>query len=232
MNDIAFRLETIRQRIAVAAEKAGRLPSSIQLIAVSKTQPAASVREALDAGQEIFGESRVQEALAKVSLLPSRCRWHFIGHLQSNKIRKALHSFELFHGVDSLERVRNFQRIATEEGVFPRILLEVNLAGEATKFGFSPISLEQDIDEILACDRLQIDGLMTITPIVEKAEEARPYFAKLREFRDQLATRSGCPLSTLSMGMSGDFEQAIAEGATWIRVGSAIFGDRKSRQIK
>lgn len=227
MEEIADRLDGVWQRIIAAAKGAGRSVDSIELIAVTKTHPAEAVREALDAGQDVFGESRVQEALAKIPLLPSRCRWHFIGHLQKNKIRKALASFELFHGVDSLELARDIQRIASEEGLFPRLLLEVNIAGETTKFGFPPDRLEQEIEEVLALDRLQIEGLMGMAPIVEKPGGARPYFAKLRKFRDRLAERAGCPLNTLSMGMSGDFEDAIAEGSTLVRVGSAIFGDRR-----
>lgn len=226
MEDLSNRLEFIHSRLAAAAARAGRAASEVELIAVSKTHPAELVREAFAAGQPVFGENRVQELLAKAPLLPAALRWHLIGHLQKNKIRKVLPVVELIHGVDSLELAREIDRIAGELGLFPRALLEVNVSGEASKFGFPPEVLQSQLDEILALPRLQVEGLMTIAPLVEKPEQARPFFAALRQLRDRLAISSGAPLSTLSMGMSGDFEVAIEEGATLIRVGSAIFGSR------
>jgi pyridoxal phosphate enzyme (YggS family) len=198
----------------------------VELVAVSKTFPADFVREAWDAGQTLFGESRVQEAVAKIPDLPGALRWHFIGHLQKNKIRRALPLFELFHGIDSMETAQAMDRIAAEEGAFPRVLLEVNVAGEATKFGFRPEALEAGIDALLALPRLQIEGLMTIAPYDDEPEASRPHFRARRELRDRLASRTGLPFGTLSMGMSGDFEIAVEEGATLVRVGSAIFGAR------
>jgi len=228
--EISENLETIQTQIAEAARQSGRSSDAVTLIAVTKTHPPETILEACDAGQWVFGENRVQEALAKIPLLPGRCQWHLIGHLQKNKIRKALPAFALLHGIDSLELAQNVNRIAEELGLFPRILLEVNIAGEASKFGFSPEHIDKDLSALLSLDRLQIDGLMGMAPIVKNPEEARPYFARLREIRDRLAKESGCPLSTLSMGMSSDFQQAILEGATLVRVGSAIFGNRKTAE--
>lgn len=226
MSEIADRLASVQERLAAATTAAGRDPGSVALVAVSKTHPAESVREAHEAGQQIFGENRVQELLAKAPLLPARARWHLIGHLQKNKIRKVLPVTELIHGVDSLELARDIDRIAAELGFFPRILLEVNVSGEESKFGFKPDTLRTQLDDLLALPRVQVEGLMTIAPYVENPEEVRPVFRNLRTLRDELAERSGTPLSTLSMGMSGDFEVAIAEGATLVRVGTSIFGSR------
>jgi len=226
MSEIADRLASIQGRLAAAATAAGRDPGSVALVAVSKTHPVESVREAFEAGQTIFGENRVQELLAKAPLLPAKIRWHLIGHLQKNKIRKVLPLVELIHGVDSLDLARDIDRIAAELGLFPRILLEVNVSGEESKFGFDPGVLRTQVDELLGLPRVQVEGLMTIAPYVENPEEVRHVFRNLRTLRDELATRSGTPLSTLSMGMSGDFEVAIAEGATLVRVGTSIFGSR------
>ncbi|MDX2081850.1 MAG: YggS family pyridoxal phosphate-dependent enzyme [Terrimicrobiaceae bacterium] len=226
MSQIENRLAAVQDRIAAAAERASRDPASIRLVAVSKTHPAESVREAWDAGQRVFGESRVQEALPKIPLLPSALEWHFIGHLQTNKIRKALPHFTMFHGIDNSDLARQIDRIAAELGLFPKVLLEVNVSGEGSKFGFNPDFLRTEIDALLALPRVQVCGLMTMAPLVDEPEKARPFFAALRELRDDLQTRTGVPLPELSMGMSGDFEAGIAEGATLVRVGSAIFGDR------
>lgn len=232
MSDIPSRLEAIHRRIAAAAAKAGRNAAEIQLIAVSKTQPAESVREALEAGQTVFGENRVQELLSKAPLLPSSARWHLIGHLQKNKIRKILPVVDLIHGVDSLELAENIDRIAAELGLFPRILIEVNVSGENTKFGFKPDEARASLDRLLALPRVQLVGLMTIAPLAEKPEEARPVFQSLRALRDDLAAMADTPLPVLSMGMSGDFEVAIEEGATLVRVGTAIFGSRPKKDAE
>jgi len=227
INPLAERLEAIHSRIADACARAGRKADEVELVAVSKTHPAEAVREAYDAGQIVFGENRVQELVAKSPLLPSAVRWHLIGHLQKNKIRKVLPLCELIHGVDSLELAVEMDRIAAECGLFPKVLLEVNVSGEGTKFGFVPEVLASQLEQLLVLPRLQVEGLMTIAPFVEKAEEARPFFANLRALRDKLASVGGAPLPVLSMGMSGDFEVAIEEGATLVRVGSAIFGSRQ-----
>ncbi len=226
---LAENLEIVRASIAEAASKAGRAASEIELIAVSKTHPPESVHEALDAGLLLFGESRVQEARAKISLLPGRARWHFIGHLQKNKVRHALPLFELFHGIDSLELARDLNRIADEAGAFPKVLIEVNVAGESSKFGFTPERVRAQMEELLALDRVQIEGLMTIAPFAPEAEASRPHFAALRELRERLQAEFRVPLPRLSMGMSGDFTVAIEEGATLVRVGTAIFGKRSGK---
>lgn len=233
MNTLADRLAAVRTAIAEAATRAGRAAEDITLVAVSKTHPPESIVEALDAGQTIFGESRVQEARAKIPLLPGRARWHFIGHLQRNKLRHALAlGFELLHGIDSLDLARELNRIADEVGAFPKLLLEVNVAGESSKFGFSPAKLREQLEELLSLDRLQIEGLMTIAPLAPTAEASRPYFAQLRELRDRVQTEGRVPLPQLSMGMSGDYTIAIEEGATLVRVGTAIFGTRTGKAWK
>ena len=226
MEEIATNLERVRERIAAAAQKSGRSPEEIELVAVSKAHPAEKVQAAVEAGQLLFGESRVQEARAKIPLLPSRLRWHFIGHLQKNKIRHALPLFELFHGIDSLALAQEMQRIAEEEGMQPRILLEVNVAGEASKHGFTPETLRRDLEAILSLGRLTTEGLMAIPPLAPEAEASRRYFVTLRELRDELETGFNLRLPQLSMGMSGDYPVAIEEGATLVRVGTAIFGER------
>ena len=227
---ISEALATVRHAIDQAASAAGRDPAGIELVAVSKTHPPATLHEAADAGQMIFGESRLQEARAKVPLLPTRLRWHFIGHLQKNKIRAALPLFELFHSLDSLDLARQVHRIAGEDGQRPKVLLEVNVAGEASKFGFSPETLRAQLDDLLALDRLDIGGLMTVAPYAAEPENSRPYFRHLRELRDRLQDEAGVGLPQLSMGMSGDYLVAVAEGATLVRVGSAIFGQRSGKQ--
>lgn len=233
MSTLADRWEAVCTEIAAAAARAGRAADDIELVAVSKTQPPEVIAEALEAGQRIFGENRIQEARAKIPLLPARARWHFIGHLQRNKIRHALGlGFELLHGIDSLETARDLDRIAREVGAFPKLLLEVNVAGEASKFGFSPAKLRAQMEELLALDRLQIEGLMTIAPLAPKAEDSRPHFVALRDLRDAVQTEFRVPLPRLSMGMSGDYAVAIEEGATLIRVGTAIFGTRTGKAWK
>jgi PLP dependent protein len=227
--NIGKNLSEVRSRIANAARRAARSPESIHLIAVSKTHPTEVIMAAVDAGQLIFGENRIQEAQPKIAALPARLRWHLIGHLQSNKVRLALPCFELIHGVDSLELLADIDRVAGELGVFPRILLQVNVSGEASKFGFAPAKLLNSVEEIVGFDRLQIDGLMTIPPLAPAAEHSRKYFAALRELRDRLGQQYRFQLPELSMGMSNDFEVAIEEGATMVRVGTAIFGPRGSR---
>jgi pyridoxal phosphate enzyme (YggS family) len=226
MEETAAALARVREQIAAAAQKAGRSPDEIELVAVTKTHAAEKVEAAVEAGQTLFGESRVQEARVKIPLLPSRLRWHFIGHLQKNKIRHALPLFELFHGIDSRALAEEMQRIADETGMEPGVLLEVNMAGEASKHGFAPDGLRRDLEALLSLGRLTIKGLMTIPPLAPEAEASRRYFVALRELRDELETEFNVGLPQLSMGMSGDFPIAIEEGATLVRVGTAIFGQR------
>src|SRR6201993_4612562 len=226
MNSIAESLERVREQIAQAAARAGRVAEEIELVAITKTHPPEKVREAIEAGQTLFGESRVQDARAKIPELPSNIRWHFVGHLQKNKIRHALPLFELFHSVDSLALAQEMDRIAADEGMRPRILLEVNVAGEGSKFGFAPDKLGEQMEALLALQRLSILGLMTIPPLADEAEASRRYFVQLRELRDRVQTEFHVDLPQLSIGMTQDFPIAVEEGATLVRVGTAIFGER------
>lgn len=226
MSDIAGRLSEIKSRIAEAAVRSGRRAEDVELLAVSKTFPPEAVEAAAAAGQRLFGESRVQECLTKIPALSSRLSWHFIGHLQSNKIRKVLPLCESFHSVDSTALALDIERIAEEEGLRPEIYLQVNVAGDGRKFGFTAESVRREIGPLLALRRVQVAGLMTIPPLVADPELSRPHFAALRELRDLLAAETGTPLTGLSMGMSGDYPTAIEEGATIVRVGSLLFGDR------
>src|ERR1700730_2561345 len=227
MSDISENLARVSATIADLAARAGRPADSIQLVAISKTHDAGKVRAAHEAGQTLFGESRVQEARAKIPELPSNLRWHFVGHLQKNKIRHALPLFEMIHSVDSLALAQEVNRIAEEEGLHPRVLLELNVAGEGSKFGFKPETLRAEMETLLALDRLSIEGLMSIPPLAPEAEGSRKYFVKLRELRDALETEFCAKLPHLSMGMTNDFVIAIEEGATLVRVGTAIFGERR-----
>lgn len=229
MSDIQARLKTIRERMTAAARKAGRDAGEVQLLAVSKTQPVELIREAMAAGQFLFGENRVQEVLAKQPLLPAEARWHLIGPLQSNKIRKILPLVDAIHSMDSLSIAKDINRIAGELGLHPKVLLEINVGGEASKHGFEPEAARRELEALYGLDRLCIEGLMCIPPFAEDTEKSRPYFVTLRELRDALEKQGGAPLPQLSMGMSHDFEVAIEEGATVVRVGTAIFGDRKPR---
>ena len=226
MSSVAENLERVREQVAEAAAKVGRAVDEIQLIAISKTHDAEKVRAAYGVGQTLFGESRVQEARAKIPELPSNLRWHFVGHLQKNKIRHALPLFELFHSVDSLALAHEMNRIADEDGMHPRVLLEINVSGEGSKFGFKPETVRAEMESLLALPRLSIDGLMTIPPLAEKAEASRTFFVQLRELRDGLESEFQMKLPRLSMGMTNDFAIAVEEGATLVRVGTAIFGER------
>ncbi len=226
MESVATNLENVLSNVADAVAKAGRTRDQVQLIAVSKKQDAEKVRAAFDAGQPIFGESRVQEARVKIPLLPSAARWQFIGHLQKNKVRQALPLFELFHSIDCLALAQDVDRIATEEGLRPRLLLEVNVAGEGSKIGFTPDRLRAEMETLLGLNRLSIEGLMTIPPLAPTPEKSRVHFVVLRELRDRVETEFALKLPQLSMGMSNDYFVAIEEGATLVRVGTAIFGTR------
>jgi PLP dependent protein len=230
VSSIADNLDRVREQIATAAVKSGRTPNDFELVAITKTHPAESVREAIEAGQILFGESRVQEARAKIPELPSNCRWHFVGHLQKNKIRHALPLFEMFHGIDSLELARDINRIAEEDGAHPNVLLQVNIAGEGSKFGFSLGALGEQMEALLALPRLSIEGLMCIPPLAMESEDSRKFFVQVRELRDSLEKEFSLKLPQLSMGMTNDYTVAIEEGATLVRVGTAIFGERTRRK--
>ena len=229
MINIEANLNRVRDEIAQAAKVSGRNVTDVELVAVTKTHPAEVVREAIGAGQLLFGESKVQEARAKIPLLPSHLRWHFIGHLQKNKIRHALPLFEMIHSVDSLDLAQAIDRIAQEDGLHPRILLEVNVAGEGSKFGFKATTLRAELESLLLLSRLSIEGLMCIPPLAEEAEASRKYFVELRELRDAIEKEFQVKLPQLSIGMTNDYSVAVEEGATLVRVGTAIFGERRRR---
>jgi pyridoxal phosphate enzyme (YggS family) len=230
MSSILDNLERVWEQIAQAAAKAGRDVKDVELVAIAKTHPAEKVREAVEAGQTLFGENRVQEARAKISELSSNIRWHFVGHLQKNKVRQALPLFEMIHSVDSIALAQDINRIAEEEGLYPRVLLEVNVAGEGSKFGFAPDDLREQMEALLAQPRLSIEGLMCIPPLVVESEDSRKFFVQVRELRDSLEKEFNMKLPQLSMGMTQDFPIGIQEGATLVRVGTAIFGERSKKQ--
>jgi PLP dependent protein len=222
----AENFASIEQRIVAACERAGRPRQSVLLLAVSKGMPPASVEEAVGSGQTFFGESKVQEAKAKIPLCSSQARWHMIGHLQSNKCRDAVHLFEMVQSVDSVSLAQELNKSADKAGKDLPVLLEVNVAGEGTKFGFKPDALWESLRIINALPRLAVHGLMTIAPWSSDPERARPSFRRLRELQQEAEQKLGAPLPHLSMGMTGDFEAAIEEGATIVRIGTALFGSR------
>ncbi len=226
MSHISDNLTEIRELMAAAAERSGRKPGDTTLLVVSKTFPPEAIREAAEHTDPVFAESRVQEALEKIPQLPAHYRWHFIGHLQSNKIRKILPLVETIHSIDSLAIAQDIDRIAGEIGVRPQGYVQVNVANDAAKFGFSPTTVRRDLEALLRLQHLDIIGLMTIPPAVKDSGESRPHFAALRQLRDALESEFQANLPGLSMGMSDDFSIAIEEGATIVRVGSRIFGRR------
>jgi pyridoxal phosphate enzyme (YggS family) len=222
---IRERLLRVHERIQAAAGRAGRDPSSVRLVAVSKTVPVEIIRQAFEAGVATLGENRVQEAAEKIPALPTVAVWHLVGHLQSNKAKQAVALFELIHSVDSIKLVQALDRHGRDAGRRVRCLVEVNLGGEESKSG----TREADARDLLAAAQglpnLQVEGLMAIPPFLPSPEEVRPYFRRLRALRDRLEGE-GYRLPELSMGMSHDFEVAIEEGATLVRIGTAIFGPR------
>ncbi len=229
MEDVASNLQSVRSRIDAAARRAGRDPSGILLVAVSKTFGADRVRAAWAAGQRDFGENKVQEALQKISETSEiEIRWHLIGHLQSNKAKKAAGSFACIHSVDSVDLLRKLDAAAADQGASPDVLIQLDLAGEQTKFGASADGARRILDAALEARAVRAAGLMLIPPWNEDQEQTRPWFIRLRELRDRWLADGvpGAALRHLSMGMSHDFEAAIEEGATMVRVGTAIFGKR------
>jgi pyridoxal phosphate enzyme (YggS family) len=224
--DLAVNLQNLNDRIAAACERAGRAPDSVALQAVSKGQTPEAIRAAADLGLRLFGENRVQEAKAKIPQCPGNLRWQMIGHLQSNKCRDAVHLFEMIQSVDSLALAIEINKCADKAARTMPLLLEVNIAGESSKFGYGPERLLTELPQINALNKIEIHGLMTVAPWSAEPEKVRPVFRKLRELKQSCEEVLGAPLSHLSMGMSGDFEIAIEEGATIIRVGTALFGPR------
>jgi pyridoxal phosphate enzyme (YggS family) len=219
------RLVRVQERMSAAASRAGRDPASVRLVAVSKMMPVEAIREALKAGVTTLGENRVQEAAAKIAVLPAVAAWHLVGHLQTNKAKLAVQLFELIHSLDSVRLARELDRHGGQAGKIVRCLVEVNLEGEASKSGTTEEDLRPLLDAAGALPHLRIEGLMAIPPLLPDPEAVRPYFRRLRMLRDKLRSVN-FPLAELSMGMTHDFEVAIEEGATLVRIGTGIFGPR------
>ena len=226
MTGVAGRLQSVRDRMAVACARAGRSPGSVRLVAVSKTVPVAGVAEALAAGQTLFGENRVQDALAKMAETGPEAVWHLVGHLQKNKARHAVGAFALIHGLDDRELAFELDRRAAARSMAQPVLVQANLSGEASKGGSGEEGLMPLLETVAGLPHLDLRGLMIIPPPVDDPELSRPWFRRLRELRDRAASLLARPLPELSMGMTDDFEIAIEEGATLVRVGRAIFGER------
>lgn len=229
MTVIAENLADIESRIAQAARKAGRDPKSVRLVAVSKQVPIEKIEEARQAGQNLFGENKAQEALQKIGFLDARhYHWHFIGHVQKNKARNIVGLFDRVHSVDSLALAETLHRLSVQRDVVTAILIQVDVAGEKSKFGVSPGGLEELLRQVSKLPGVSVRGLMTIPPYDPDPQNSRRYFSALREWRDRMVQMGidNIGLQELSMGMSNDFEVAIAEGATWVRIGTALFGPR------
>ena len=224
---IAENLVEVRERISRAIQKSGREPDSARLITVSKQISVDRIEEARAAGAVVFGENKIQEAIPKIEQMGAEgIFWHFIGHLQKNKIKFLDERFDLIHSVDSFELAEKIAKHYHSENRVQRILLQVNVSGEAEKFGMEPKDLEKQMAEFFQLQGIQVEGLMTIPPFDSDPENSRRHFSRLREFREQYKKENGLPLNELSMGMSNDFEVAVEEGATLVRVGTAIFGPR------
>ena len=230
MTDLENRWAEINRRLDAACARVGRDPNTVQVMAVSKTRLPDEIRDVAALGVETFGENKVQEARAKIPLCPGRLHWHLIGHLQSNKAREAVQLFEMIHAVDSLRLLEILDRAAGEEGRQLSVCLEVNVSGERSKFGMAPEAVLETLRGAERLFKVKVVGLMTIPPVAEDPEEARPFFRALRELRDRMQDQTGIPLPELSMGMSQDFEVAVEEGATWIRVGTLLFGPRPRKE--
>ena len=227
-------LAEVSANIAMACGKAGRSVSDVEVIAVTKTHGPEVVEEAWKAGLKIVGENKVQEAAWKQPLAVSGPEWHLIGHLQKNKVRPALELFTTFHSVDSIGLLERIQRVAEEIGAYPKVLLEVNMSGERSKDGMRPDDVPAAVEAALKCPNVTLEGFMTMAPFVphEKIEETRPVFAGLRELRDAMEVEFGATFPRLSMGMTNDYTVAVEEGATWIRLGTVLFGERPKAKLQ
>jgi pyridoxal phosphate enzyme (YggS family) len=226
MSSVKENLLKVRERIERAAQKAGRDPKEIKLVAVSKTVEVDRIKEAIEAGVSILGENYVQEAQEKIEALGKSVSWHFIGHLQSNKAKYAVRLFDVIHSIDSIPLAEELNRRAEQPDRVIRVMIEVNLSKEATKFGTDEERVLNLARRIQNLDHLSLEGLMTMPPYFDSQEMSRPYYVALRELKDRMV-KEGIPLKELSMGMSNDFEIAVEEGATYVRVGTAIFGPRR-----
>lgn len=218
--------ESVQERIAAACIRSGRSVEEVEVVGITKTHGPHVVREAWEAGVRLMGENKVQEAAAKIPLCVGGPEWHMVGHLQRNKVRPALELFSVIHSVDSIRLLDQIERVAAEAGHRPEILIEVNVAGESSKSGIPPEGVPGVMERAMECRNITLSGLMTMAPFVPEAEMARPVFSQLRLLRDRLESDLGIGLPRLSMGMSNDFEVAVEEGATWLRLGTALFGNR------
>lgn len=228
---IAQRLIQIRERIEKACQRAGRTFGKVKILAASKAQTPESIREAANCGLVVFGENRIQEARQKIPLCPAQIEWHFIGHLQTNKVRDAVRLFQIIHSVDSQKLLAAIDAAGELTGRTMPVFLEINISGEGSKFGLDPDSVLETLEYANSLKRVEVAGLMTIPPAAQNPEDARPFFRKLRLNRDKWREQSGYALNELSMGMSHDFEVAVEEGATWVRLGTVLFGLRESKKI-
>jgi PLP dependent protein len=228
MSDFQERLAQTNLRLAEACQRAGRKPSEVRIVAVSKTVPPDDIRDAAECGQIVFGESKVQEARQKIPMCPGHLEWHMVGHLQQNKVRDAVRLFRMIHSVDSLRLLEAINAACETAGNRMPVLLEVNVSGERSKFGMPPEEGPAVLEKSGGLMNVDVVGLMTVPPVTEDPQEARPFFRQLREFRDKWQMLSGAVLPELSMGMSHDFEVAVEEGATMVRLGTVLFGERKS----
>lgn len=223
----------VKQRIEEACRRSGRDPKEVTLIAVSKTKPVEMLQEAYDFGTRIFGENKVQELTDKYEQMPKDIHWHLIGHLQRNKVKYIIDKVDLIHSVDSLRLAETIDKEAQKHGLIANILIEVNVAGEESKFGLAPEEVGEFVDQLAEFSHIKVCGLMTIAPFVENPEENRPYFQRLRKLSVDIAAKkvNNVTMSILSMGMTNDFEVAVEEGATMVRVGTGLFGVRNYAQI-
>jgi pyridoxal phosphate enzyme (YggS family) len=226
MNDVAHNLAEVKQRISEATERSGRAVGDVTLVAVSKTWPINHIQLAVDAGQQVFGENKLQEGQEKIPAMDQKIEWHYIGGLQRNKVRKVLGIFHWVHSIDSLKLAKYTDGVAADLGVKPKVLLQINIGAELSKGGFELDGLREQFAEIAAMKNIKLRGLMCVPPAVAEPDQTRKFFQAMVTLREELISKHKVELPELSMGMSGDFEVAIEEGATMVRVGSSIFGSR------
>lgn len=227
----ADRLGRVQARIRAACERAGRAAGDVHILPISKKHGPDAVKAAASCGLAVFGENRVQEAKQKIGLCPSHLVWHMVGHLQTNKVRDAVRLFDVVHSVDSVKILRALDVACGQAGRTVRVLVEVNVSGEASKYGARPEDVPALLDASCTCMNIELSGLMTMPPFAEDTEQVRPYFAQLRALRDRWRVETGIALEELSMGMSSDFEVAVEEGATWVRLGTVLFGSRTGKPV-
>jgi len=228
--EVQSRLDEVQGRIEAACKRSGRNVDGVKIVAVTKTFGPDAVAEAAECGMKIIGESRIQEAKQKIQFCPGNLEWHMIGHLQRNKVKDAVSLFRMIHSVDSLRLLETVNSVSAAAGVSMPVCLEVNVSGEGSKFGMKPDEVFTVLENSTSLMNVDVVGLMTVPPFTPDPQGARPFFAALRELRDKCREKTGVPLDELSIGMSNDFEIALEEGATLVRLGSVLFGDRKKKE--